>query len=88
MILRMQGRPAITDRLFAGDRPRQGDLREYAEEIRVLAVRVGLATQLVENRVEADVTSGDPGTSTLFVDPRPHRGAGTVDALLAGVDAS
>jgi hypothetical protein len=49
---------------------------------------VGLATQLVENRVEADVTSGDPGTSTLLVDGRPHRGAGTVDALLASVDAS
>ena len=63
-------------------------MREYAEEIGGLALGVGLATQFVENRVEADVTSGDLGTSTLFVDGRPYRGAGTVGALLAGVDAS
>jgi hypothetical protein len=49
---------------------------------------VGLARQLVGNLVEADVISGHPGTSTLSVDGRPHRGTGTVDALLAGVDAS
>jgi hypothetical protein len=49
---------------------------------------VGLATQLVENLVEADVISGDPGRSTLSVDGRPHRGTGAVDALLAGVDPS
>ena len=86
----MPRRPAIADRLFAGNRPRlrQADLREYAEEIGVLALGVGLATQFVDNRVEADVISGDPGPSTLFVDGRPSRGAGTVGALLAGVDAS
>jgi hypothetical protein len=86
----MPRRPAITDRLFAGNRPRlrQADLREYAEEIGVSALEVALATPFVENRVEADVISGDPGTSTRFVDGRPHRGAGTVGALRAGVDAS
>lgn len=77
------------DSLYTGSpQLRQDDLAQHAE-------RVGMdpqsviwpATQLVEDRVEADfnsgVRSGVRGTPTLFVDGQPYRGKITVDALLA-----
>jgi len=81
------------DRLFAGDEPRlrQADLRGYAEEIGVPPEKVTWpATQLVEDRVEADfnsgVRNGVHGTPTLFVDGLRYRGDVTVRALLAALE--
>ena len=75
--------------LYAGEaRLRQDDLRAHAERIGVDPESVVWpATQLVEDRVEADfnsgVRSGVRGTPTLFLDGVPHHGDVTVDALLA-----
>ncbi|MGH4015261.1 MAG: DsbA family protein [Pseudonocardiaceae bacterium] len=75
--------------LFAGEpRLRQDDLRGYASQLGIEpASVVWPATQLVEDRVEADfnsgVRSGVRGTPTLFVDGRAYRGEVTVKGLLA-----
>lgn len=77
------------DLLFEGEpRLRQDDLRGYARRLGIEpASVVWPATQLVEDRVEADfnsgVRSGVRGTPTLFADGRPYRGDVTVDGLLA-----
>lgn len=76
-------------RLLAGDEPRlrQDDLRGYAVEIGVdPETVVWPATQLVEDRVEADfnsgVRSGVRGTPTLFVNGFAYRGVVAVDELM------
>jgi protein-disulfide isomerase len=79
--------------LYTGDEPRlrQADLREHAEVIGINPdIVVWPATQLVEDRVEADfnsgVRSGVRGTPALFIGGRPYRGAVTVTGLLAALE--
>ncbi len=79
--------------LYAGNEPRlrQTDLREHAEAIGIDPdTVVWPASQLVEDRVEADfnsgVRNGVRGTPALFVGGRPYRGAVTVEGLLAALE--
>lgn len=80
-------------RLYAGDEPRlrQADLRGHAEAVGIDPDSVVWpATQLVEDRVEADfnsgVRSGVRGTPALFVGGRPYRGEVTVEGLRAALE--